>query len=128
ELGRGGMGVVYQARQLSLNRLVALKVFRDSDPASPDDVHRFHREAELAAGMQHPNIVQIYEVGQWEERSYLALEYVAGGTLHERLAETPQDPRFAAELVETLARAVQHAHERGVIHRDLKPSNVLLAG
>src|SRR5262249_13559855 len=78
------------------------------------------------AGMQHPNIVQIYEVGQWEDRSYLALEYVAGGTLQERLAGTPQAPRVAAELVETLARAVQHAHERGVIHRDLKPSNVLL--
>src|SRR5207248_2355300 len=87
---------------------------------------RFRREAEVAAGMRHPHIVQIYEVGQWQEHPYLALEYVEGGTLQESLAGNPQEPRVAAALVESLGRAIHHAHERGVIHRDLKPANVLL--
>jgi serine/threonine protein kinase len=126
ELGRGGMGVVYKARQLSLNRVVALKVIRDSALASAEEVSRFQREAELAAVMQHPHIVQIYEVGRWEGHSYLALECLEGGTLEQRLAGNPQDPAFAARVVETLARAIQHAHQRGIIHRDLKPANVLL--
>jgi WD40 repeat protein/serine/threonine protein kinase len=126
ELGRGGMGVVYQARQTSLNRTVALKVIRDSALAGPEEVRRFHREAEVAAGLQHPGIVQIYEVGRWEGYSYLALECVRGGTLAQRLAGNPQEPRQAAALVETLARTMHHAHTHGVIHRDLKPANVLL--
>jgi WD40 repeat protein/predicted Ser/Thr protein kinase len=126
ELGRGGMGVVYEARQKSLNRVVALKVIRDSVLAGPEEVRRFHREAEVAAGLQHPHIVQIYEVGRWEGYSYLALECLAGGTLARRLAGNPQEPRRAAELVATLARAMHHAHEHGVVHRDLKPANVLL--
>jgi WD40 repeat protein/tRNA A-37 threonylcarbamoyl transferase component Bud32/tetratricopeptide (TPR) repeat protein len=128
ELGRGGMGVVYKARDTKLNRLVALKVLRDGALADGDEDRRFHREAELVARMAHPNIVPIYEVGIHEGRSYLALEYVEGGSLKRKLTGTPQDPYLAAELVQTLARAVHHAHQRGVVHRDLNPSNVLLSG
>src|SRR5262245_13999557 len=126
ELGRGGMGVVYKARQLKLNRIVALKMIRGGHA----DVHareRFRREAEAVAQLQHPNIVQIHEVGEHNGRPYLALEFVAGGSLDQRLAGTPQPARVAAELVEKLAQAIHHAHERGVVHRDLKPANVLLA-
>jgi tRNA A-37 threonylcarbamoyl transferase component Bud32 len=127
ELGRGGMGVVYEARQTSLNRVVALKVFRDSALAGPEEVRRFHREAEVAAELLHPHVVQIYEVGRTEGYSYLALECLSGGTLARRLAGNPQEPRAAAAVVDTLARAMHHAHSHGVIHRDLKPANVLLA-
>jgi WD40 repeat protein/tRNA A-37 threonylcarbamoyl transferase component Bud32/tetratricopeptide (TPR) repeat protein len=127
ELGRGGMGIVYKARHLELNRLVALKVLRDGAVADGEENRRFRREAELVARMAHPNIVPIYEVGEYQGMSYLALEYVEGGSLKQKLAGTPQEPRLAAELVQTLARAVHHAHERGVIHRDLNPSNVLIA-
>jgi WD40 repeat protein/tRNA A-37 threonylcarbamoyl transferase component Bud32 len=127
ELGRGGMGVVYKARQVRLNRVVALKMVLAGAHAGPDRLARFRTEAEAAARLQHPHIVQIYEVGEQEGRPFLALEYVEGGSLAEKLAGTPQPPRDAAELVATLARAVQAAHEKGVIHRDLKPANVLLA-
>jgi eukaryotic-like serine/threonine-protein kinase len=126
ECGRGGVGVVYKARQISLNRLVALKVFRGSAVADPADVRRFRREAEVAAGMRHPNFVQIYEVGQWQDHPYLALEYVEGGSLQQWLAGNPQEPRSAAVLVESLGRAIHHAHQRGIVHRDLKPANILL--
>jgi tetratricopeptide (TPR) repeat protein len=126
-LGRGGMGVVYQARQENLHRLVALKVLLAGDHAGPGDLTRFRREAEAVARLQHPNIVQVFDVGEHQGRPYLALELVAGGSLAQRLAGTPQSPRAAAELVETLARAMQHAHEQGIVHRDLKPANVLLS-
>ena len=125
ELGRGGMGVVYQARQRNLGRLVALKMIQSLAQPGSDLCQRFRREAELVARLQHPHIVQIYAVGEHEGRPYLALEYLAGGTLKEHM-HGPQSPRWAAEMVELLARAVQHAHERGVIHRDLKPANILL--
>jgi WD40 repeat protein len=128
ELGRGGMGVVYQARHRALNRLVALKMVLSGSHASADDLTRFRREAEAVAHLQHPNIVQIYEVDEAEGRPFFALEYCAAGSLAGRLAGTPLPPERAAPLVETLARAVQAAHEAGVIHRDLKPANVLLAG
>jgi serine/threonine protein kinase len=127
ELGRGGMGVVYRARQLSLNRVVALKMIRDSAWASPDVLTRFRLEAEAIARMQHPNIVQIYEVGQQEGRPYLALEFVDGGSLARKLREGPLTVRQAAQLLETLARAIHAAHQRGIVHRDLKPGNILLA-
>ncbi len=127
ELGRGGMGVVYKARQASLKRLVALKLIRDGALAGPQERARFRIEAEAAARMRHGNIVQIYEVGEHQGRPYYAMELVDGGTLGEYLAERPQPGRQAAELIRTLALAVQHAHAQKVVHRDLKPANILLA-
>jgi serine/threonine protein kinase len=126
ELGHGGMGVVYQARQVSLDRVVALKMIRSGDLASPQDLARFRGEAEAVARLKHPNIVHIYEVGEREGRPYFSLEYVEGGNLAQKVKGVPQPPRGAAELVEVLARAVHAAHQRGIIHRDLKPANVLL--
>jgi formylglycine-generating enzyme required for sulfatase activity len=125
-LGRGGMGVVYKAWQTSLNRVVALKMIRGGDQAEPRDVARFRIEAEAVARLQHPHIVQIYEAGQHEGRLYIALECVDGTSLGRELSGTPWPARRAAQLVETLARAVQHAHRQGIVHRDLTPNNVLL--
>jgi eukaryotic-like serine/threonine-protein kinase len=125
-IGHGGMGVVYQARQLGLNRIVALKMVLAGANASPQSLARFRSEAESVAQLAHPSIVQIYEIGEQDGCPYLALEYVSGGSLAQHLDGTPIAPRPAAELVLALARAVQHAHERGVVHRDLKPANVLL--
>jgi serine/threonine protein kinase len=127
ELGRGGMGVVYKARHRPLHRLVALKMVLAGAHAGQQHRERFLHEAEAVARLQHPHIVQIYEVGEHDGRPFLALEYVPGGSLAQRLDGTPQPPRDAAELIQTLARAVQAAHEQGVVHRDLKPANVLLA-
>lgn len=126
ELGHGGMGVVYKARHRSLNRLVALKVIRAGAYAGPEVAARFRAEAEMVARFQHPNIIQVYEVGDHEGIEYLALEYAAGGSLQEKLAGNPQDPAAAAALAETLARVVHYAHQRGIVHRDLKPANVVL--
>jgi WD40 repeat protein len=126
ELGRGGMGVVYKARQLRLNRLVALKMILAGAHADPADLARFQIEAEAVARLQHPNIVQIYEVGECNGRPYFSLEFVEGGSLHDRLDGTPQPLTDAARMIETLARAVHYAHERGIVHRDLKPANILL--
>jgi WD40 repeat protein len=125
-LGQGGMGVVYRGRHVRLGRVVALKMIRDSGFASPDGVNRFRAEAEAVARLQHPNIVQIYEVGEHAGRPYCALEFVDGGSLADRLAHTPQPARYAAAVVQALARAVHHAHQQGIVHRDLKPANVLL--
>ena len=125
-IGHGGMGVVYKARQMRLNRLVALKMVLAGVNASPQDLARFRSEAEAVAQLQHPGIVQIFEIGEQEGCPYLSLEYVGGGSLAQHLDGTPVAPRQAAELVLALARAVQHAHERGIVHRDLKPANVLL--
>ncbi len=127
ELGRGGMGVVYKARQVSLQRLVALKLIRDTSLAGPQDLARFRIEMEAAARMQHPNIVEIYDAGEYDGRPFLAMELVAGGRLDHQLAGRPQSARQAADLVRTLAHAVQHAHAQNVVHRDLKPANVLLS-
>ena len=127
ELGRGGMGVVYQARQAKLGRVVALKMILSGVHASEDDLARFRTEAEAIARLQHPNIVQIHEVGEHEGLPFFSLEFCAGGSLDKKLAGTPLPPQAAAVLVQTLARAMHAAHEKGVIHRDLKPANVLLA-
>jgi eukaryotic-like serine/threonine-protein kinase len=125
-LGRGGMGIVYLARHQALDRKVALKVLHEVRQNEPEHRARFEREAAAVAKCQHPNLVQIHEIGEFGGQSYIVLEYVEGQTLARALAGVPQPPRDAAALVETLARAIDHAHTRGVIHRDLKPANVLL--
>ena len=126
ELGRGGMGTVYKAWQVSLKRVVALKVIRADAYADTEAAARFHAEAEAAARFQHPNIVQVFEVGENDGLGYLVLEYVAGGGLDRKLAGPLQDPHDSARLIETLARAIHYAHQHGIVHRDLKPANVLL--
>jgi WD40 repeat protein len=127
ELGRGGMGVVYKARDLRLKRLVALKMILAGAHAGAAQRERFRREAEAVARLQHPHIVQVFALGEQDGLPYFALELVEGGSLDRRLNGQPQPPRESAELVRTLALAVQAAHEAGVVHRDLKPANVLLA-
>ena len=126
-LGRGGMGVVYKARQRGLNRLVALKMVLAGKHAGPDELERFWREAEAVASLSHPNIVQVHEINQHDGTPYFTLEYVEGGTLAGRLRAGPLAPREAARLVEQLADAMQAAHDRQIVHRDLKPANILIA-
>ena len=126
ELGRGGMGVVYQAEQLALGRIVALKVLTAGAHASPGELARFRSEAESAARLSHPGIVQVHEVGVADGYPFFSQEFVAGGTLGESLRAHPLSPRESAQLLITIARAVQFAHEQEIIHRDLKPANILL--
>jgi serine/threonine protein kinase len=125
-LGHGGMGVVYRARQLKANRLVAIKMIRAFEHATPQERLRFEIETEAVARLQHPHIVQLHEVGEVNGQPFFSLEFCEGGTLTERLKKKRPSPREAAELIETLARAMHYAHLRGVVHRDLKPGNVLL--
>ncbi len=125
-LGRGGMGVVYKARQLSLKRLVALKMILAGSHAGEELRTRFRAEAEAVAHLQHPHIVQIHEIGEHNGCPYFSLEYVEGSSLSQRLAKGVLSAEEAAQMVETLARAMHYAHQRGIIHRDLKPANVLL--
>src|SRR5205823_2866495 len=133
ELGRGGMGVVYKAVQVRLKRPVALKMVLAAPHTGAQGASRFQAEAEAVARLQHPNIVQIHEVGEWHPPSggpavpYFSMEYLDGGSLHARLNGAPLPPDEAARLIETVARAVHAAHERGIVHRDLKPANILLA-
>lgn len=126
ELGRGGMGVVYRARQRSLNRDVAVKMMIRGQSASDAERLRFQAEAEAAAALQHPQIVPVYEVGVWDERPYFTMKLVQGETLSARLARGPMSGREAAELLLKVTRAIEHAHQVGVLHRDLKPSNILI--
>ncbi len=128
ELGRGGMGVVYKARQIKLNRLVALKMVLAGAHAGEQAIQRFRTEAEAVAHLQHPNIVQIYEIGEHDGLPFFSLEYLDGGCLIDQLDGKPLPERGAAGLIEQLARAMHYAHAHGVVHRDLKPGNVLLAG
>ncbi len=126
ELGHGGMGVVYQAWDTGLKRLVALKLILGRARTGDAGVVRFRKEAQALAKLKHPGIVQIFEYGEHEGQPYFALEFVAGGSLSDYMRGTPQPPSAAAVIVETLARAMAAAHEAGVVHRDLKPANVLL--
>jgi tetratricopeptide (TPR) repeat protein len=126
-LGRGGMGVVFRARHLRLNRPVAIKTVLDGGYAGPRERARFQREAEAVAALRHPNVVQVYDVGEEQGRPYLAMELIEGGSLAQRLSGTPKSAHAAAALVAMMADAMQAAHDAGIVHRDLKPANVLLA-
>jgi serine/threonine protein kinase len=126
EVGRGGMGVVYKARQARLQRLVALKMIRAGVWAGTEEQTRFRTEVEAAARIQHSHVVQVYEVGEQDGQPFCVMEFVNGGSLARKLAGAPLPPRVAAGLLETLARAVQAVHEHGILHRDLKPANILL--
>ena len=126
EIGRGGMGVVYKARQNGLDRTVALKIILAGQLASPEVVRRFLAESRAAARLQHPNIVRVFEAGEFEGRHFFAMEYVAGSNLAVLARRGPLDAEAAARMVSTVARAVEHLHSQSIIHRDLKPSNILL--
>jgi len=126
-LGHGGMGIVYKARQRGLDRLVALKLIRNGSLATAEQRSRFHKEAESAARLQHPNIVQIFDIGEQDGTPFLAMEFVDGENLEQWLGDATLPSDSAAQLVATLAEAVHYAHERRIVHRDLKPANVLLA-
>jgi serine/threonine-protein kinase len=126
EIGRGGMGIVFRARQISLNRELAVKMILRGELASPSERDRFRAEAESAARLDHPGIVPVYEVGEVDGRPYFSMKYIEGETLSDRLARGPMPARDAARLLAEVSRAIQYAHDCGVLHRDLKPSNVLI--
>ena len=125
-IGRGGMGVVFKARQPSLGRMVAVKMVRAGRLATAEDVKRFHNEVEAVADLDHPRIVPIYEVGKHEGRDYFAMKLIEGPSLAGCLGRFPSDPKRAARIMAMVARAIHHAHQRGFLHRDLKPSNILI--
>ncbi len=126
EIAQGGMGVVFRARQVSLNRPVALKMILAGQLADQTDVKRFYTEAEAAANLDHPGIVPIYEVGKHDTQHYFSMGFVEGQSLAQRLADGPLPALEAADLIRRVSEAIEYAHQRGVIHRDLKPSNILL--
>ncbi len=124
----GGMGVVFKARQLSLNRLVAVKMIRAGQRFREGDLRRFRTEAEAAANLKHPHIVPIHEIGEHQGRHYFSMDFIEGQTLADLVRDRPLEPARAASLVQTIAEAIAYAHSRGVLHRDLKPSNVMIDG
>src|SRR5262245_58939972 len=126
EIGRGGMGIIYKARQKDLDRTVAIKMILASQLASKQQVERFVAEARTMARLHHPNIVRIHETGAVHGQHYFVMEYITGASLAEELRKGTIGPEKAAQLVALVARAVQHLHDEGIIHRDLKPSNILL--
>lgn len=126
ELAHGGQGVVYKARQLSLDRIVALKMILAGQFASPSDVYRFRTEAQVVANLDHPNIVPVYDVGEQDGRPFLSMKLIEGSNLAQWARSKSQDQRTVAGLMAQVARAVHYAHQRGVLHRDLKPANILI--
>ena len=126
KLGKGGMGVVFKARQQSLNRIVALKMIKSGEFAQPEEIQRFRAEAEAAANLDHPGIVSVHEVGEFDEQHYFSMAYIEGESLADKLRDGPLPPRAAAEFVKQIAEAVEYAHQHQVIHRDIKPCNVLI--
>jgi len=126
EIARGGMGVVYKARQLSLDRLVAVKMIIGGEFATPQFVQRFRTEASAAAVLHHPNIVAIHEVGVHAGQHYFSMDFVAGPSLAALVGQVPLPAKRAAQYVKTIAEAIHYAHQQGILHRDLKPSNVLI--
>ena len=128
EIARGGMGVVFKARQVKLNRVVALKMILSGDLAGEEEVQRFKTEAEAAANLDHPGIVPIYEIGEHNGQHYFSMAFVEGQSLASKVKDGPLTPREAAQIVKRVTDSVAYAHMKGVIHRDLKPANVLLDG
>lgn len=126
EIGRGGMGVVYRARQLSLNRVVAIKMIQENRPSSGDNRKRFLAEAEASARLEHPGIVSVFEVNEVDGHPYFSMQFIRGVTLADRLRQGPLPQREAARIMVEVCRAIAFAHEHGVLHRDLKPSNILM--
>src|SRR5262245_26447595 len=126
EVARGGMGVVYRARQIELDRVVALKMILAGRLATDEDVQRFRTEAEAAAKLTHPNIVAVHEVGEHEGQHYFSMEFIEGTSLGQRLAQGPLPSRYAGRSLRKIAQPLHHAHQQGIIHRDLKPSNILI--
>lgn len=126
EVARGGMGVVYKARHKKLNRIAALKMILGGRFSSQDDVQRFHIEAKAAAGLDHSGIVPVYEIGEHDGQAFFAMKYIEGGSLAQNVDRFRNDPRAAVQMLAAVAKAVNHAHQRGVLHRDLKPANILI--
>ncbi len=126
EVARGGMGVIYKARHVKLNRIAALKMILSGRFSSKEELQRFHIEAEAAAKLDHPGIVPVYEIGEFEDQAFFAMKFIEGGSLAERLQDFQADPQAAIAMLAKVASAVHHAHQRGILHRDLKPANILI--
>ena len=128
EIARGGMGVIYKAKDTRLNRVVALKMILGGQFSSPDERQRFRLEAESTATLDHPAIVPVYDFGEYDEQPYFAMRFIDGCSLKDQMADCQNDDRTAAKLLATVSRAIHHAHQNAILHRDLKPANILIDG